>query len=97
MPADDFDQPRLRPFIYVTVENAPFYRAIMRAFIDARERFTLHLRPADVTAALEPPTDTGQSIESALQQLCDWGNLERSARSSRIISWARSRSICTSC
>jgi uncharacterized protein (TIGR02677 family) len=77
MSATDRELTRLRPFIYITVENAPLYRSVMRCFIDARERFTLHLRPSDVTAAIELSTDTAPSIESALQQLCEWGNLER--------------------
>ena len=73
--------PRLRPFVYVTVENASYYRAVMRSFVEARERFILHLRPADVAAGLDsiaPTTDAvGPSVESALQQLCEWGNLEK--------------------
>jgi uncharacterized protein (TIGR02677 family) len=52
----------------------------MRTFMDAKERFSLHLRPHDVGTALattaELPGDA-PSIEAALQQLCEWGNLER--------------------
>src|SRR5258708_1953621 len=72
---------RLRAFIYVAVEHASLYRAVMRCFVEARERFTLHLRPAEVATALgsiaQASDGSGPNIESALQQLCEWGNLER--------------------
>src|SRR2546430_11962446 len=53
------------------------YRAVMKAFMDAKERFRPHLRPADVLAAvrggegLEPVEQT--EIDSALTQLCEIG------------------------
>ena len=71
---------RLQAFVYITVEHAPVYRAVMRCFMDAREAFTLHLRPAEVTAALGSivhANEPAPNVESALQQLCQWGNLER--------------------
>lgn len=72
---------RLRAFIYTTVENASLYRAVMRCFVEARERFILHLRPADVAAGLDAiaraADGIGPNVETALQQLCEWGNLER--------------------
>lgn len=77
MPINDSAPSRLRPFLYVTVENASLYRSVMRCFVEARERFTLHLRPADVWSAVQQTLADGQSVDSALQQLCDWGNLER--------------------
>jgi len=64
----------------VNVEHTAFYRAVMRAFVEAKERFSLHLRPQDVRAALDRSYDSADddpSVESALQQLCEWGNLER--------------------
>ncbi len=77
----DETAPRIRAFVYVTVEHAPIYRAVMRCFVEARERFTLHLRPPDIAAALgsiaSADDGTGPNVESALQQLCEWGNIER--------------------
>lgn len=65
---------RLGVFQYVTVEKAELYRAVMRVFVEAKERFGLYLRPREVHAEL------GESafpeVEHALQQLSEWGNLE---------------------
>ena len=75
-------QPAMRPkaLAYVTAEKAPVYRAIMRVFMESKERFTLHLRPQEIVDAVrrrgfeEIPDQT--EIESALEQLCEWGNLQ---------------------
>jgi uncharacterized protein (TIGR02677 family) len=71
---------RLRAFAYVNADKAALYRAVMRVFMDAKARFTLHLRPEEVAtavaaAALPEPADTA-AVEAALGQLRDWGNLE---------------------
>ena len=71
---------RLRAFAYLNADKAALYRAVMRVFVDAKTRFTLHLRPQEVTAALTAaeladPVDA-PGVESALAQLRDWGNLE---------------------
>jgi uncharacterized protein (TIGR02677 family) len=71
---------KLKVFEYVTAEKAPMYRAVMRVFMDSKERFALHLRPADVLAGIAEiqfgePLDL-PAIEALLNQLCDWGNLE---------------------
>ena len=84
---------RLRVFAYVDAEKAALYRPIMRAFLGAKERFGLHLRPDEIVTALRQGTQvnsgaaTGAAsgdrrwnpdeVESALLQLCDWGNLEK--------------------
>ena len=71
---------RLRAFAYLNADKTPLYRAVMRVFVEAKTRFTLHLRPHEVTAALaavelaEPVEAAG--VEAALAQLRDWGNLE---------------------
>ena len=75
---------RLRTFAYLNADKAALYRAVMRVFVEAKTRFTLHLRPEEVTAALvalEPaePVDA-PGVEAALAQLRDWGNLEASPR-----------------
>jgi hypothetical protein len=60
----------LRIFTYVTVEKTALYRAIMLAFVEAKARFALHLRPADVFATLaaggaaEGPTSRGRRRRS---------------------------------
>src|SRR6266849_9030788 len=71
---------RLCAFAYLNADKAALYRAVMRVFVEAKTRFTLHLRPQEVTgalAALEPaePVDA-PGVEAALAQLRDWGNLE---------------------
>lgn len=71
---------RLRVFTYVTADKATLYRAVMRVFVDAKTRFTLHLRPEEVAAALAsanlPEPADAASVEAALAQLREWGNLE---------------------
>ena len=74
------DTGELSAFVYVTVEKAPLYRAIMQAFVDAKERFVLHLRPGELRDALkagvfQTPLGDGE-LEAALSQLRDWGNVE---------------------
>jgi uncharacterized protein (TIGR02677 family) len=71
---------RLKVFAYLNAEKAALYRAVMRVFVHAKARFTLHLRPQDVATALAPaelpePADA-VSVESALASLREWGNLE---------------------
>ncbi|MGH7278003.1 MAG: TIGR02677 family protein, partial [Candidatus Rokuibacteriota bacterium] len=71
---------RLRVFAYINADKAALYRAVMRAFVDAKGRFTLHLRPQEVTAALAsaslPEPADAAAVETALAQLREWGNLE---------------------
>ncbi|MGH3503178.1 MAG: DUF2397 family protein, partial [Nocardioidaceae bacterium] len=42
----------LTPFSYLTAPNAELYRSAMAAFVQAKRRFTVHLRPEDVHATL---------------------------------------------
>jgi hypothetical protein len=71
---------RIKPFTYITVEKAPLYRAIMRVFVEAKNRFVLQLRPQEIVEGVQASGLSGvpdaAEIESALEQLCDWGNLE---------------------
>jgi uncharacterized protein (TIGR02677 family) len=74
------DAGRLRVFAYVNADKAALYGAVMRVFVEAKARFTLHLRPQDVAAALAgadlpDPVDLA-GVESALGSLREWGNLE---------------------
>jgi uncharacterized protein (TIGR02677 family) len=72
--------PRLKALAYVTAEKSSLYRAIMRVFMESKGRFDLHLRPQEIIDAVrrsgleETPHET--EIESALEQLCEWGNLQ---------------------
>jgi uncharacterized protein (TIGR02677 family) len=71
---------RLKALAYVTAEKATLYRAIMRVFMESKERFALHLRPQEIIDSvqrteLQDPPDQAE-IESALEQLCEWGNLQ---------------------
>ena len=61
-------------FFYVTTERASLYRAIMRAFVESKERFLFRLSLQDVRVAA--PAFSLSEIESALPDLCEWGNLQ---------------------
>ncbi|HUY32194.1 MAG TPA: TIGR02677 family protein [Pirellulales bacterium] len=72
---------RLRGFAYVDADKAAVYRAIMRVFTDAKARFALHLRPAEIVTALAgaelPERVVAEEVEAPLAQLCEWGNLAK--------------------
>ena len=77
LPTARTEDARLPVFAYVDAEKAALYRGIMRVFIHAKERFSLHLRPEDVWRELR---DNGlhaeqQEIDVALKQLRVWENL----------------------
>ena len=40
------------PFAYLNAPNAPIYRRVMRALMAEKERFTVHVRPEQVSEAL---------------------------------------------
>jgi uncharacterized protein (TIGR02677 family) len=71
---------RIKAFVYLATEKAPLYRAIMRVFVESKERFLFQLSKHDVFNAVrtfdlpEPPEQP--DIDSALAQLCEWGNLQ---------------------
>jgi uncharacterized protein (TIGR02677 family) len=72
-------------FRHVTAENAPSYRAIVQVFADARDRYQIELRPADVREALarsglqhELDLADEAGLDRHLDQLDAWGNLQRS-------------------
>src|ERR1043166_2556729 len=80
MPSLDSDLKSASVFSHLTAEKAVLYRAILRAFTEARSAFALHLRSADVRDILVKQTETHNisidEIESALVSLCEWSNLE---------------------
>jgi hypothetical protein len=63
-PLDDF-----AAFTHLTVPNAALYRAVMSVFVAAKERFTVHLRPEDVQAALPAERRPDEVMAEALQLL----------------------------
>jgi uncharacterized protein (TIGR02677 family) len=65
-------------FAHLNVDRARLYRAILAAFVRAKQGFALHLRPADVERALvgnDAAAEPG-TLGNALAQLVSWGNLE---------------------
>lgn len=86
MPHMPFD--RLRPFAYLNAEKTPLYRAVMAVLIDAKRHFEIHLRPSEIADSLSGMASamdiSGDEIESALGQLCDWGNLRRTQDTSDV-------------
>jgi len=71
---------RLRAFAHVNAEKVHQYRAIMRAFMEAKARFAIHLRPPEILVALSekdlPEPMDAAAVDAALGSLCEWGNLE---------------------
>ena len=77
-------------FKHLVADKATAYRAVMHAFVEARERFALHLKPSDVLGHLRTAED-GRSIaedekqiEQLLAQLVEWGNLTAHADNSEV-------------
>ncbi|MEU8519338.1 TIGR02677 family protein [Streptomyces sp. NBC_01216] len=77
---------RFGPFAHLTVPNTPLYRQVMRAFLVAKERFAVHLRPEEVQAAL--PADIRpaepEAVAAALDRLVGWGNLRADPDTARV-------------
>ncbi|MGP4047677.1 TIGR02677 family protein [Streptomyces sp. 2A115] len=74
------------PFAHLTVPNAALYRRVMGAFLAAKERFAVQLRPEDVFAVLPPehrPADL-DAVVKALDSLVEWGNLRADPDTSRV-------------
>jgi Protein of unknown function (DUF2397) len=73
---------RIGVFAYVADDQAPLYRAIMRAFMESKDRFVLRLRLPDVIEAVRLSGLCGiaepEAIDAALARLCEWGNLRQS-------------------
>lgn len=69
------------PFAHVTAPNAELYRQVMGAFVRAKRRFIVHLRPEDVHESIRGEL---QPIVDALSRLVDWGNLRADPDTSRV-------------
>ncbi|ERS91376.1 hypothetical protein Q671_04145 [Halomonas sp. PBN3] len=72
------------PFSYVTAEKAELYRRVMRAFVEAKSHFLVHLRPEDVQQQIGEAELA--SVQSALTQLVTWGNLDAERDNARVTS-----------
>lgn len=70
-------------FAHLTSPNAALYRRIMATFLNAKRRFTVHLRPEDVQEKLDNAPEVSV-IAGALAQLVDWGNLRADPDTSRV-------------
>lgn len=71
---------------YLTADKTDLYRALMRAFSAAKDQFLVHLRPEDV---LERTAHDGlrldlAAVQTALDQLAAWGNLQAEPDTSRV-------------
>jgi uncharacterized protein (TIGR02677 family) len=78
-------------FRHLNAENSALYRIVLGAFVDAKERFQVHLRPADVLdgmrrASASPDETYGiDAVTDALDQLVIWGNLAASPDTGRVV------------
>lgn len=82
-----FDDRRLKPFAYLDTDKTSLYRAMMSLFVEAKTHFEIHLRPAEVFDGLrnlEGQINDSTDVESALAQLCAWGNLKRTQDTSDV-------------
>lgn len=74
------------PFSHLTAPNVALYRQIMRAFVDAKQQFAVHLRPEDVCDAIaaSQPDIALTAVAEALRPLVQWGNLRDDPDTSRV-------------
>lgn len=81
------DAERFKPFAYLAAPNAGLYRRVMLAFVAAKRRFVVHLRSEDVLAELAADAPANpKTVDDALAQLVDWGNLRAAPDTSRVTS-----------
>lgn len=86
---------RLRLFAFTQADNRERYLDVLRAFDEAREQSRLQLSPADVMDAV-PELDATEAALAALDQLHDWGMLDRlqdDRRVRTIAEYRRRRSV----
>ena len=90
VPAADFT-----PF-YLTAPNERLYRAAMDAFVQAKRRFTVQLRPEDARESIGGAAEL-LAIADALTQLVEWGNLRADPDTSRVttVEDSTARGSCT--
>lgn len=71
-------------FAHLTTPNVQIYRRTMAAFVSAKQRFVVHLRPEDVHEVLRD-LELSQ-VNDALTGLVEWGNLRADPDTSRVTS-----------
>jgi uncharacterized protein (TIGR02677 family) len=77
-------------FSHLNAPNAELYRKVLRAFMVAKERFQVHLRPDDVLAQLRrsgvgDDAPTIEATTAALDALVEWGNLVATPDTGRVV------------
>lgn len=82
-------------FSHLNAQNSDVYRRVLGAFVTAKERFQVHLRPDDVVNQLQrdaaahaaDPSEalTLEAVTAALDSLADWGNLVASPDTGRVV------------
>jgi uncharacterized protein (TIGR02677 family) len=75
--------PAYSTFAHLNAEKRELYRAVLSVFADAKARFVLHLRPAEVAAQLGAWSSPAE-VEAALRQLVEWGNLSADPDTSEV-------------
>lgn len=73
-------------FQHVTAEKAALYRTLLDVFARAKRQYRLQLRPDEVVAEARwrGPSPAIEDVNSALQQLVAWGNLEAQHDTQRV-------------
>src|SRR5215831_18503952 len=80
-------------FAHLTAEKSDIYRAVLSVFVEAKARFVIHLRPADLERQLAQQSSRytdATAVEVILHDLVAWGNLEAHPRSCRRCSFTKS-------
>lgn len=78
-------------FNHLNAPNAELYRKVLGAFVVAKERFQVHLRPDDVLAQLRRSAGKSDSVPTidaataALDSLVEWGNLVATPDTGRVV------------
>lgn len=78
-------------FSHLNAPNAELYRKVLGAFVVAKERFQVHLRPDDVLAQLRRSAGKSDSVPTieaataALDALVEWGNLVATPDTGRVV------------
>ncbi len=72
-----------QPFAHLHTQNAELYRAVLLAFVRAKGRFAVHLRPEDVQAELAGTVGL-DAVNAALEQLAKWRNLRQDPDTGRV-------------
>lgn len=76
-------------FRHLNTDNSALYRRVLAAFVIARDRFQVHLRPDDVLSTMRQSDAREQAsvgtVTDALDQLVSWGNLLASPDTGRVV------------